>query len=63
MQCFRLYSLGHGYRRIAEMLESWAVYTTRGSVERLSKGRGTYSGRRITVDPSRGRDGCALKGL
>ena len=47
--CFRLYSQGFGYRRIAEILEGQGVFTTRGSVERLVKGRGTYSGRRVAV--------------
>jgi len=51
---FRLYSLGHGYRRIAGMLEDEGVFTTRGSVERLVKGRGCYAGRRVTVEHNRG---------
>ncbi len=51
---FQLYSLGFGYRRIAEMLEDVGVYTTRGSVERLVKGRGCYAGRRVTVEQNNG---------
>jgi len=44
---FLWYSKGNGYARIAGMLENEGVYTTRGSVERLIKGRGSYQGRRV----------------
>ena len=54
---FLWYSQGFGYQRIAGMLEDQGVFTTRGSVERLVKGRGTYSGRRVTVEQGGGGAG------
>jgi len=47
---FLWYSQGFGYQRIAGMLEDEGVFTTRGSVERLVKGRGCYAGRRVAVE-------------
>jgi len=35
-------------------LENHGVFTTRGSVERLIKGRGSYAGRRVTVEHNSG---------
>jgi len=45
-EVFRLYSEGHGYRRVAARLADLGVWTTRGSVERLIKGLPAYQGRR-----------------
>lgn len=45
-ECFRLYSEGHGYRAIADLLVPLHVSTTKSSVERLIKGRPPYRGRR-----------------
>jgi hypothetical protein len=47
---FSLYAQGYGYRRIARTLEEIGVWTSRGSVERLVKGRGCYRGRRPMPD-------------
>ena len=44
---FRMYSEGHGYRRIADMLIPMHVCTTKSSVERLIKGLPPYQGRRV----------------
>ena len=57
---FLWYSQGFGYQRIAERLEHVGVFTTRGSVERLIKGRGTYQGRRVVVEHGSGGGGCEL---
>ena len=46
-EVFRLYSLGHGYRVIANMLQPLGVCTTKSSVERLIKGSAPYEGRRV----------------
>ena len=43
---FRLYSEGCGYRSVVARLAALGVWTTRGSVERLIKGRPPYSGSR-----------------
>lgn len=44
----RLRATGMGYQRIAIELERLlGVWTSRGSVERLLKGRGAYQGRRL----------------
>ena len=53
-----LYGQVFGYQRIAEMLVNEGIFTTRGSVERLIKGKGTYQGRRVVVEHSSGGDGC-----
>ena len=42
-EVLQLRRTGLGYQRIANELEKLGVWTTRGSVERLLKGRGTYS--------------------
>ena len=42
----RLYSQGHGYGMVASRLADLGVWTSRGSVERLIKGRPPYQGRR-----------------
>ena len=44
----RLYSEGHGYRRVAARLAELGVFTTRGSVERLIKGLPPYQGRPVS---------------
>ena len=47
-ELFRLYSLGLGYRAIADRLAEMRIcYPTKSSVERCLKGWGCYSGRRI----------------
>ena len=45
-EVFSLYASGLGYERIARELQKIGIWTTRGSVERLIKGRGSYRGRR-----------------
>ncbi len=42
---FRLYSQGLGYRMVAARLADLGVWTTRGSVERLIKGKAPYQDR------------------
>lgn len=46
---FRLHSQGHGYRTVATGLAELGVSTSRGSVERLIKGRPPYGGRRPSL--------------
>ena len=43
---FRLYGQGLGYRMVAARLADLGVWTTRGSVERLIKGKPPYTVRR-----------------
>jgi hypothetical protein len=51
-EVFRLYSLGLGYQSIANALWQQGIYSSRGSVERLVKGRGAYRGRRVVKKPA-----------
>ena len=43
-EVFRLYSMGHGYRAIADLMIPLGVSTTKSSVERLVKGLPPYTG-------------------
>ena len=47
-EVFRLLSMGLGYRAIAdELAEQGICFCTKSSIERMVKGWGCYSGRRV----------------
>ena len=49
---FEMYSKGHGYRAIANLLVPLGVSTAKSSVERLIRGQGCYVGMRPSPEES-----------